>query len=83
MPIPLPLHTLPLGCPARVVSIQAAPELRHRLRELGLIHGAPVVALYKNISGDPVAYAIRGATIALRNCDAANVLVTVDGEVRI
>lgn len=81
MPIPLPLDALPLGCPAHVVAIHADIPLRRRLRSLGLIDGTPVAALFRNLSGDPTAYAIRGATIALRRADATKVLVQAESEV--
>jgi hypothetical protein len=43
--------------------------------DLGLIQGTNVEALQRSPSGDPVAYYIRGAVIALRDEDANKILV--------
>lgn len=48
--------------------------IARRLRELGLIVGTKVRCLQKSPAGNPVAYGIRGAVIALRLEDAAQVL---------
>lgn len=44
-----------------------------RLRDLGLIEGTRVECLMKSPLGDPSAYLIRGAVIALRRSDAGEV----------
>ena len=49
--------------------------IARRLRELGLIVGTKVRCLQKSPAGNPVAYGIRGAVIALRLEDAAQVFV--------
>ena len=49
--------------------------IARRLTELGLIVGTKVRCLQKSPSGNPVAYGIRGAVVALRQEDAARVLV--------
>ncbi len=46
-----------------------------RFLDLGLIAGTPVECLGRSPWGDPSAYAIRGAVIALRARDCAGVLV--------
>ena len=46
------------------------------LTEGGLIEGTEVECVQKSPAGDPVAYRIRGALIALRAEDSARVLVT-------
>ena len=43
---------------------------RRRLMDLGVVPGTEVRAELRSVSGDPVAYVIRGATIALRNQQA-------------
>jgi ferrous iron transport protein A len=45
--------------------------------DLGLICGTRVEALQKSPSGDPTAYEIRGAVIALRSEEAAQILIEV------
>jgi DtxR family transcriptional regulator, Mn-dependent transcriptional regulator len=73
-----PLTHLPLGQSARVVSLAAGlrgPE-RRRLLDLGLLPGTEVTAELRSPGGDPTAYRIRGAIIALRAEQARQVKVT-------
>lgn len=50
----------------RVRKILAKGELRRRFLDLGIIEGTDIEVLYKSALGDPIAYLIRGAIIALR-----------------
>jgi len=63
-----PLSALEPGESARIMSI--APALRgierHRLLDLGLVPGTEVEVIRRSPGGDPTAYRIRGAVIALR-----------------
>jgi Fe2+ transport system protein FeoA len=53
---------------------------RRRMLDLGLTTGASVTAEYAGFLGDPVAYRVRGALVALRREQAEHVLVrTSDG----
>lgn len=54
-------------------------DMRRRLLDIGLVKNAPVVCLGKSPCGDPRAYRICGAVIAVRQADAAGVLVRLDG----
>ena len=49
--------------------------MRRRLLDIGLVEGTNIECLQKSPAGDPVAYLIRGAVIALRAEDSAAVLV--------
>lgn len=69
------LDHLGIGNTARVVSLKAEGTQRRRMLDLGLIAGTRVSALQKSPAGDPVAYSIRGAVIALRREDAKNILI--------
>ncbi len=53
-------------------------KIIRRLMDLGLTRGARVRCLFAAPSGEPRAYLIRGAVIALRREDAA--LVRAEGE---
>lgn len=64
------------GQAARVLTISATGTMRRRLLDLGLIEGTSILCLQKSPWGDPVAYLIRGAAIALRSEDSAQVLVS-------
>ena len=67
------LHTLEPGQSAYVTQIDAQPAMRRRLLDLGLIPGTRVRCVAVSPAGDPAAYLIRGAVIALRRCDAEGV----------
>ena len=68
-----PLSRLGPGQAARVTALEAQGSMRRRLQDLGLTPGALVECLYKSPLGDPRAYLIRGAVIALRQKDAEGV----------
>ncbi|HEX5634558.1 MAG TPA: FeoA domain-containing protein, partial [Gemmatimonadales bacterium] len=65
------------GASARVVRIAAACQgpQRRRLLDLGVVPGTVITAELEGASGDPVAYRIRGALIALRRHHADWILV--------
>lgn len=71
----MPLNFLPLGKKAKVKTLTSDGTIRRRMLDLGLISGTEVEALQKSPSGDPVAYSIRGAVIALRSEEASKILV--------
>ena len=64
------LDQLPIGCEATVAALSLTGGKRRRMLDLGFIPGAAVTALQASPWGDPVAYAVRGAVIALRREDA-------------
>jgi len=61
---------------ARVTYLISNGAMRRRLQDIGLVEGTLVQCVQKNFSGDPTAYAIRGAIIALRSEDARDVYVS-------
>lgn len=71
----IPLHMLPVGCTGRVKALKGKDITRRRMLDLGLIDETVVEALCQSPSGDPVAYRIRGAIIALRSEEASNIIV--------
>ncbi|MEA4926556.1 MAG: FeoA family protein [Syntrophomonadaceae bacterium] len=74
----IPLHHLALGNTGKVRELTSDGNIRRRMLDLGLICGTRVAALQKSPSGDPVAYEIRGAVIALRSEEAAQILIEED-----
>lgn len=50
----------------KVVSIDAKGELRRRFFDLGIIEGTIIEVLYRSPFGNPTAFLIRGAVIAMR-----------------
>jgi len=60
------------------VGLQAGGHVRRRLLDLGLVLGTKVRPLRRSPFGDPTAYSVRGAVIALRRSDADAVKVEPD-----
>ena len=69
------LDQLPTGQQAAVVSLSAPPGQSRRLLELGFAPGRAVTALQESPWGDPVAYGVCGAVIALRKADAQHIYI--------
>lgn len=70
-----PLSCLEVGKSAVVKSLSAHGALRRRLSDIGVVEGATVKCVGRSPLGDPAAYMIRGAVIAIRDCDSRNVIV--------
>ncbi len=75
MDIPIHLCDLQPGQRAAVRALTATGAMRRRLLDIGLIHGTAVECLDRSPGGDPTAYLIRGAVIAIRQQDAADIIV--------
>lgn len=73
----MPLHLLPLGKAGKVKELICDGNIRRRMLDLGLISDTEVEALQKSPSGDPTAYRIRGAVIALRSEEASKILIAL------
>lgn len=73
------LSTLKVGESGKVVGISSAirGKQRRRLLDFGLIPGTTITPRLVSFSGDPVAYTIRGTSIALRN-EQANMIFIED-----
>ena len=71
----LSLSDLPEGEKGRVTSLLSTGSMRRRLQDIGLVEGTRIECLQKSPAGDPIAYLIRGAVIALRCEDSRNVLI--------
>ena len=71
----IPLCQLPVGSFGKVKYLTAEGSIHRRMLDLGLIDDTTVEALRKSPSGDPTAYEIRGAVIALRSEEALKIFV--------
>lgn len=67
------LAQLPLGGRLTVTQIMGEENMRCRLADLGMVEHTEVACLMVSPLGDPRAYSVRGAVIALRRRDAENV----------
>jgi len=75
---PLPLCDLQAGQKGQVHSL-CHPTLGQRLADIGLVKGRWVTCIGHAPLGDPTAYEICGAVVAIRQADAAHVLVCTEG----
>lgn len=72
----LSLDQLPIGKTARVAALTSDGPIRRRMLDLGVITGTEIESLYKSPSGNPIAYLIRGAVIALRSDVSSKIMVS-------
>lgn len=73
----IPLHMVPIGGFAIVKELVSDGSSRRRMLDLGLVQDTEIESLRRSPSGDPIAYQIRGAVIALRSEEASKILVEV------
>lgn len=76
----MPLSCIPIGSSVEIVSIKPNFKNRERLLELGFTKDTVVTPLHVSPSGDPVAYCVRGAVMALRKEDADNIFIQIREE---
>ena len=69
------LNDIKPGQSAKVKELQAQGSIRRRLLDIGLIENTEVQCLGRSPAGDPSAFLIRGAVIAIRSEDCRNILV--------
>ena len=65
---------------AVVTAVTNEDSMRRRLLDLGLTEGTRVLCVGQSPAGDPAAYLIRGAVIALRRADSRAIRITRIGE---
>lgn len=73
-----PLHHLRVGQTAVVQELCHTGSMRRRLQDIGLVEGSSVECVGHSPFGDPSAYLICGAVIALRRRDACHILVNLE-----
>ncbi len=64
------------GQRATVLGLTSTGSMRRRLLDIGLVENTAVECVGRSPGGDPSAYLIRGAVIALRAADCAGILVS-------
>lgn len=69
------LDEMCIGERAVVVKLNTIGSMRRRLLDIGLADGTEVECIGRSPLGDPAAYLIRGAVIAIRAVDCSDVLV--------
>ena len=71
------LDRLRPGQLALVQSLENSGPMRRRLRDIGLIENTLVECLGVSPGGDPAAFRVRGAAIALRREDSRQIRIRV------
>lgn len=71
----LTLGGLRVGQRGVVTSLHAQGIMRRRMLDLGLVPGTVVESVRRSPAGDPTAYNIRGAVIALRAEESCKIYV--------
>ena len=73
----LSMDKLSAGQSAVVIKLNTKGDMRRRFMDLGLIEGTAVTCLGQSPAGDPKAFLIRGAVIAIRKEDCREIYVTL------
>ncbi len=71
------LSEINVGEKATVKQLLSMGSIRRRLLDIGLVENTEIECIGKSPSGDPTAFLIRGAVIALRFEDCKNILVYI------
>lgn len=74
------LDMISTGKLVTVISVDTQLSLKQRLYDIGLVPGTTIKVVHQSPSGNPRAYLVRGAVIALRNCDAEKISVRVEAD---
>lgn len=69
------LNDINPGQTATVKELLSTGSIRRRLLDIGLIENTEVECLGRSPGGDPSAFLIRGAVIAIRSEDCRNIMI--------
>jgi len=69
------LDSLICGEKAKVKEIRTSGDMYRRFLDIGLIKGTEIECVLVGVGGDPKAFLIRGAVIAIRNDDSSLIYV--------
>ncbi|HHT51542.1 MAG TPA: ferrous iron transport protein A [Eubacteriaceae bacterium] len=69
------LNKLAIGSSGLVKQLTAQGNIRRRLLDLGITKDTIIESLRKSPKGDPIAFQIRSAVIALRSEESSKILV--------
>lgn len=69
------LNDIKPGQHATVRALRSTGSMRRRLLDIGLVENTDVECIGKSPCGDPLAFLIRGAVIAIRTNDCKDILI--------
>lgn len=73
------MATLKAGESGVISELYNKGDIRRRLMDIGFTEGTTIQCVGKSPLGDPVAYLVKGAVIALRKEDSSRILVDIRG----
>lgn len=71
----LSLNITSIGDTVTVKYLNSTGSMKRRLQDLGIIEGTNIQCILKSPSGDPCAYLVRGAVIALRDEISSEIII--------
>ena len=74
------LSDLKIGQKAKVTSVNINGNMRRRLLDIGITVGTETECVFKSPFGEPTAFLVRGAIIALRKEECENIIITLMNE---
>lgn len=69
------LNDVKPGQTAKIKELLSTSSMKRRLLDIGLIENTKVECIGRSPGGDPSAFLIRGAVIAIRSEDCKNILI--------
>lgn len=70
------LNNIELNESAIIKEVKCKEALKNRIFDFGIIENTKITPVYKSPFGDPTAYMVKNAIIALRYKDCQDILVT-------
>lgn len=70
------LNKLPVNKSGLVYSIECKENLKNRIYDFGIIENSIITPIFNSPFGDPRAYLIKNAIVALRDTDSENIIVS-------
>ena len=70
------LNDIAPGQKATIKEILSSQSIKRRLLDIGLVENTTVECVGESPSGDPLAFLIRGAVIAIRREDCLNICIS-------
>ncbi len=69
------LSSAPIGSRVKVIALKCSGLPRRRMMDLGIVPGTVIEVLRRSPLGDPTAYSIKEALIALREEESKDIIV--------
>ena len=69
------LSSIELNNSAKICEVECSRSLKNRLYDLGILENTIITPIFESPFGDPTAYLIKNAVIALRKKDCENIIV--------